>query len=98
MNTINYYKRFNRFEFRRARGNDLIPSIDEYLDYRIPQKIDKRTGLFRDKYWYELTIKESTYFTYINNIWFPLGRDLNPNLNYSILVKYSIKDGVRDRD
>jgi hypothetical protein len=87
-----YYKQFNRFNYGRLSGPERIPSIYEYLAYSIPQKND------RDKYFYELTVKEMTYYNYIKNIWSPLGKDLNPDLDYSTLTKYYIKDGVRDRD
>lgn len=93
-----YYKQFNRFTYRRLSGEDRIPPIYEYLAYSIPQKNDRRTELYRDKYFYELTVKEMTYYNYIKNIWSPLGKDLNPDLNYSTLTKYYIKDGVRGRD
>ena len=65
MNRTTWYYQFNRV------NHPLVPSKEEYEAYVYPVKMNRRTGTYKPKEMYEMTIKEISYHSYILNykIW-----------------------------
>ena len=68
-----YYK-----AFKIGTERPLGPTKEEYDAYIQPTKINKKTGLLREKEVREMTVKEMAYHSYMMKYWV---RNIEPSLS-----------------